>query len=148
MHPPGRSLSETLAEDTEKSLLADRLGFDEFWCGEHHSSGWEMIASPEMFLAAAAMVTHRIKLGTGVTVLSSDDPIRVYQRFATIDALSSGRAEITAGRGSFTESCSPIFQRSQMESLSAIWMARWRITRTLASESPRNPATSALARSS
>jgi probable LLM family oxidoreductase len=88
-------------------VLADRVGVDAFGIGEHHRDDFAVTA-PEVVLAAIAARTERIKLGTAVTVLSSDDPIRVYERFATLDAVSNGRAEVTLGRGSFTESF-PLF---------------------------------------
>lgn len=87
--------------------LADRLGIDAFGVGEHHRGDFA-VSAPEIVLAAIAARTERILLGTAVTVLSSDDPVRVYERFATLDALSGGRAEVTLGRGSFTESF-PLF---------------------------------------
>jgi probable LLM family oxidoreductase len=91
----------------EQAVLADELGLDAFNVGEHHRDDFA-VSAPDTVLAGIATRTSRIVLGTGVTVLSSEDPVRVYQRFATIDALSNGRAEITAGRGSFTESF-PLF---------------------------------------
>lgn len=91
----------------EQAVLADRVGVDVFGIGEHHRDDFA-VTSPEMVLAAIAARTERIRLGTAVTVLSSDDPVRLYERFATLDALSGGRAEITMGRGSFTESF-PLF---------------------------------------
>src|SRR5215207_1659030 len=91
----------------EAIRLADEVGLDYFGVGEHHTV--EMPASAAaVVLAAAASVTKRITLASAVTVLSTDDPVRVYQQFATLDALSNGRAEITAGRGSSTESF-PLF---------------------------------------
>jgi probable LLM family oxidoreductase len=87
--------------------LADQLGLDVFGLGEHHRAEF-LISSPAVVLAAAAARTKRIKLGSAVTVLSSDDPVRVFQDFATLDLLSEGRAEILAGRGSFIESF-PLF---------------------------------------
>ena len=86
---------------------AEASGLDFFGIGEHHRDDYA-ISSPETVLAALAATTSTIKLGTAVTVLSSDDPVRVYERFATLDALSNGRAEIIAGRGSFIESF-PLF---------------------------------------
>ncbi len=77
----------------------DRLGFDEFWCGEHHSSGWETIASPEMFLAAAAQHSHRIRLGTGVTSLPYHHPFNVAQRIVQLDHMTNGRAMFGSGPG-------------------------------------------------
>ena len=94
----------------EAIRLADEVGLDYFGIGEHHTK--EMPASAAtVVLGAAASVTRNIILGSAVTVLSTDDPVRVYQQFATLDALSNGRAEITAGRGSSTESF-PLFGHS------------------------------------
>ncbi len=87
----------------DQAVLADSLGIDHFSVGEHHRDDFA-VSAPDIVLAGIATRTQRITLGTAVTVLSSDDPVRVYERFATLDALSAGRAEITAGRGSFTES--------------------------------------------
>ena len=101
------SAGQTIRNVIEQGVLADSLGLDNFNVGEHHRDDFA-VSAPDSVLAGLATVTKKIGLGTGVTVLSSDDPIRVYQRFATIDALSSGRAEITAGRGSFIESF-PLF---------------------------------------
>ena len=101
--PQGRVLRDVLAEGE----LADRVGVDFFGVGEHHRPDFA-ISAPEVLLAAIATRTERIHLGTSVTVLSSDDPIRVYQRFSTLNAVSNGRAEIILGRGSFTESF-PLF---------------------------------------
>ncbi|HUH19565.1 LLM class flavin-dependent oxidoreductase [Albibacterium sp.] len=91
----------------EEIELADQLGLDVFGIGEHHRPDYA-VSSPAIILAAAASITKRIKLASAVTVLSSDDPVRVFQDFATVDLLSSGRAEIIAGRGSFIESF-PLF---------------------------------------
>jgi probable LLM family oxidoreductase len=91
----------------EEAVLADRVGIDFFGVGEHHRADFA-ISSPETVLAAIAGRTSRIRLGSAVTVLSSDDPIRVFQRFSTVDAASNGRAEVILGRGSFTESF-PLF---------------------------------------
>ncbi|MFI7609344.1 LLM class flavin-dependent oxidoreductase [Micromonospora sp. NPDC049366] len=91
----------------EQAVLADRLGVDAIGLGEHHRDDYA-ISAPEIVLAAIAGQTERIRLGTAVTVLSSDDPVRVFERFATLDAVSQGRAEIMLGRGSFTESF-PLF---------------------------------------
>ena len=101
------SAGQTIRNVIEQGVLADSLGLNNFNVGEHHRDDFA-VSAPDSVLAGLATVTKKIGLGTGVTVLSSDDPIRVYQRFATIDALSSGRAEITAGRGSFIESF-PLF---------------------------------------
>jgi probable LLM family oxidoreductase len=91
----------------DEAVLADELGIDFFGVGEHHRPDFA-VSSPEVVLAAIAGRTKRIRLGSAVTVLSSDDPIRVFQRFATLDAVSHGRAEVILGRGSFTESF-PLF---------------------------------------
>ncbi|WP_441361106.1 LLM class flavin-dependent oxidoreductase [Agrobacterium sp. MCAB5] len=91
----------------EEAVLADRIGIDFFGVGEHHRSDFA-VSAPEVVLAAIAARTERIRLGSAVTVLSSDDPIRVFQRFSTIDAISNGRAEVILGRGSFIESF-PLF---------------------------------------
>jgi probable LLM family oxidoreductase len=107
--PDGRRLpyAQVIRNVVEQAALADRLGVDAFGLGEHHRDDFA-VSAPEIVLAAIASRTERITLGTAVTVLSSDDPVRVYERFATLDALSHGRAEITLGRGSFTESF-PLF---------------------------------------
>ena len=99
--------AEVIRNVVDEAVLADRLGLDFFGVGEHHRDDFA-ISSPETVLAAIASRTEHIHLGSAVTVLSSDDPIRVYQRFATLDALSNGRAEVILGRGSFTESF-PLF---------------------------------------
>ncbi len=91
----------------EEIKLADKLGIDVFGVGEHHRDDYA-VSSPTTILAAAAAVTENIKLSSAVTVLSSEDPVRVYQQFATVDLISNGRAEIMAGRGSFIESF-PLF---------------------------------------
>jgi probable LLM family oxidoreductase len=101
------SYPQVIRNVIEEAVLADSLGVDFFGIGEHHRSDFS-ISSPEMVLAAIAGRASRIRLGSAVTVLSSDDPIRVFQRFATLDAASSGRAEVILGRGSFTESF-PLF---------------------------------------
>jgi len=91
----------------EEAVLADEVGVDFIGVGEHHRADFA-VSSPEMVLAAIAARTKRIRLGSAVTVLSSDDPIRVFQRFSTLDAVSNGRAEVILGRGSFIESF-PLF---------------------------------------
>ncbi|UTX51047.1 LLM class flavin-dependent oxidoreductase [Candidatus Saccharibacteria bacterium TM7i] len=91
----------------EEAILADKLGVDSIGVGEHHREDFS-ISSPETVLAGIATRTKNIKLATAVTVLSSDDPVRVFERFATLDALSNGRAQVILGRGSFTESF-PLF---------------------------------------
>ena len=100
--PPQR-----LRDLMEEIELADRVGLDVFGVGEHHRPDF-VASSPAVILASAARLTEKIRLTSAVTVLSSDDPVRVFQDFATVDLLSNGRAEIIAGRGSFTESF-PLF---------------------------------------
>jgi probable LLM family oxidoreductase len=99
--------AEVIRNVVEQAVLAEQVGLDHVSIGEHHRDDFA-VSSPDMVLAAIASRTERITLGTAVTVLSSDDPVRVYERFATLDALSRGRAEVTLGRGSFTESF-PLF---------------------------------------
>ncbi|WP_397386633.1 LLM class flavin-dependent oxidoreductase [Paenibacillus roseipurpureus] len=101
------SHAERLRNAVEEIVLADQVGLDVYGIGEHHRADYAG-TSPAVVLAAAASVTKRIRLTSAVTVLSSDDPVRVYQAFSTLDGLSNGRAEIMAGRGSFIESF-PLF---------------------------------------
>lgn len=98
---------QRLQEMLEEIKLADEVGLDVFGIGEHHRPDFS-VSSPEIILAAAAGITKNIKLTSSVTVLSSTDPVRVFQSFSTVDLLSNGRAEITVGRGSFIESF-PLF---------------------------------------
>ena len=99
--------AQVLRQLLEQAELADQVGLHAFGVGEHHRRDFA-VSAPEVFLAAAAARTKKIRLGSAVTVLSSDDPIRVFQRFATVDAISNGRAEVMLGRGSFVESF-PLF---------------------------------------
>src|SRR5215207_4298397 len=99
--------AQVIRDLVAEAVLADELGVDFIGVGEHHRADFA-VSSPEMVLAAIAGRTQRIRLGSAVTVLSSDDPVRVFQRFATLDAVSGGRAEVILGRGSFTESF-PLF---------------------------------------
>jgi probable LLM family oxidoreductase len=101
------SHAEAIRAAVAEAVLADQVGIDVVALGEHHRPEYA-ISSPETVLAGIATATKRIRLASGVTVLSSDDPVRVFQRFATVDALSHGRAEVILGRGSFTESF-PLF---------------------------------------
>ena len=101
------SHAQAIRAVVDEAVLADEIGIDAITVGEHHRPDYA-ISSPDTVLAGIATVTKRIQLGSGVTVLSSDDPVRVFQRFATVDALSNGRAEVILGRGSFTESF-PLF---------------------------------------
>jgi probable LLM family oxidoreductase len=109
--------AQVIRNVVEQAVLADGLGVDFIGVGEHHRSDFA-VSSPDVVLAAIATVTKRIRLGSAVTVLSSDEPVRVFQRFSTLDAVSNGRAEVILGRGSFTESF-PLFgyELSQYETL-------------------------------
>ena len=98
---------QVIRDVIEEGVTADRLGLDFFGVGEHHRADFA-VSSPEMVLAAIASRTERVRLGSAVTVLSSDEPVRVFERFSTLHAVSQGRAEIIVGRGSFTESF-PLF---------------------------------------
>ncbi|WP_304344144.1 LLM class flavin-dependent oxidoreductase [Chryseobacterium koreense] len=106
---PGKGISahQRIQNLLEEVKLADELGVDVFGIGEHHREDYS-VSSPTTVLAAAAAITKNIKLTSAVSVLSSDDPVRIYQQFATVDLISGGRAEIMAGRGSFIESF-PLF---------------------------------------
>ncbi len=107
--PDGKPLhaAQVIRNLVEEAILADEVGVDFIGVGEHHRADFA-VSSPEIVLAAIASRTRRIRLGSAVTVLSSDDPIRVFQRFSTLDAVSNGRAEVILGRGSFIESF-PLF---------------------------------------
>lgn len=102
-----KSQAQVLRDVIEEGVLADQVGLDFIGLGEHHRDDF-VISAPEVALAAIAARTEKIRLGSAVTVLSSDEPVRVFQRFSTLDAISSGRAEVILGRGSFTESF-PLF---------------------------------------
>ncbi|MGL3807710.1 LLM class flavin-dependent oxidoreductase [Paeniglutamicibacter sp. R2-26] len=102
LHP-----AEVIRNVVEEAKAAEAAGLDFFGVGEHHRDDYS-VSAPEVVLGAIAGVTKNIRLGSAVTVLSSDDPVRVYERFATVDALSNGRAEVILGRGSFIESF-PLF---------------------------------------
>jgi probable LLM family oxidoreductase len=107
--PDGQLLThaKVIRNVIDEAVLADEVGVDAFGVGEHHRPDFA-VSAPEVVLAAIAGRTKRIRLGSAVTVLSSDDPIRVFERFSTLNAASNGRAEVTVGRGSFTESF-PLF---------------------------------------
>jgi len=107
--PDARPLpqDQVLRDLLDQGILADQAGVDFLGVGEHHRADFA-VSAPEVVLAAIAARTSRIRLGSAVTVLSSDDPVRVFQRFSTLNALSGGRAEVILGRGSFTESF-PLF---------------------------------------
>ena len=98
-HPIGENPTLQLQSDLKLASHLDELGYDEFWCGEHHSTGWEVIASPEIFLAAAAERTQRIKLGTGVISLPYHHPFMVAQRLVQLDHQSRGRLIFGSGPG-------------------------------------------------
>ena len=119
-HPIGESPTLQFQRDLDFAAHLDRLGYDEFWCGEHHSTGWEMIASPEMFLAAAAMRTHRIRLGTGVVSLPYHHPFNVAQRMVQLDQMSMGRAMFGSGPGALPSDAAmlgidPMTQRDRQD---------------------------------
>lgn len=101
-HPIGENPMLQFRRDIAFVKHLDELGYDEFWCGEHHSSGWEMIASPEMFLAAAGERTSRIKLGTGVISLPYHHPFNVAQRMVQLDHMTGGRAIFGSGPGALS----------------------------------------------
>ena len=101
------SAAHVLRDVVDEAVLADEVGLHAFGVGEHHRRDFA-ISAPEVVLGAIASRTSRILLGSAVTVLSTDDPVRVFQRFSTLDGLSKGRAEVILGRGSFTES-HPLF---------------------------------------
>ena len=125
-HPIGEHPMLMIERDLELAELLDDLGFDEFWCGEHHSTGWETIASPEMFLAGAAQRTQRIKLGTGVSSLPYHHPFMVAQRITQLDLMSRGRAILGTGPGALPSDAhamgiDPMTQRDrQGEAISVI----------------------------
>src|SRR5437763_7257925 len=101
------SHAQTIRNLVEQGVLADQVGVDFFGIGEHHTDDFPLSAA-DVVLAAIAARTTRIHVGSAVTVLSSDDPVRVFQRYSTLNAVSDGRAEVILGRGSFTESF-PLF---------------------------------------
>ncbi len=106
-HGAPKPHAQVIREIVDEAVLADQVGLHSFDVGEHHRRDFA-VSAPEVVLAAIASRTERIRLGSAVTVLSSDDPVRVFQRFSTLDAVSSGRAEVILGRGSFVESF-PLF---------------------------------------
>jgi limonene 1,2-monooxygenase len=119
-HPIGENPTLQFQRDLALAAQVDKLGYDEFWCGEHHSTGWEVIASPEMFLAAAAQLTHRIKLGTGVVSLPYHHPFNVAQRMVQLDHMSQGRAIFGSGPGALPSDAymlniDPMVQRDRQD---------------------------------
>ena len=127
------SAGQTIRNLIEQGKLADELGLSNFNVGEHHRDDFA-VSAPDTVLAGLSTVTKNIILGTGVTVLSSEDPVRVFQRFATIDAMSNGRAEITAGRGSFIESF-PLFGYN-MQDYAALFEEKLELLKELLNEEP------------
>jgi limonene 1,2-monooxygenase len=119
-HPIGENPMLQFRRDIKFVQHLDELGYDEFWCGEHHSSGWEMIASPEMFLAAAGEHTKRIKLATGVVSLPYHNPFNVAQRMVQLDYMTGGRAIFGSGPGAlpsdaYTLAIDPMTQRDRQD---------------------------------
>ena len=119
-HPIGEHPMLQFRRDLDLVEQLDRLGYDEFWCGEHHSSGWEMIASPEMFLAAAGERTKRILLGTGVISLPYHHPFNVAQRMVQLDHMTGGRAIFGSGPGALASDAhvlgiDPMLQRDRQD---------------------------------
>ncbi len=119
-HPIGEHPMLQFRNDLALARRLDELGYDEFWCGEHHSTGWEIIASPEMFLAAAGETTHRIKLGTGVISLPYHHPFNVAQRMVQLDHMTGGRAIFGSGPGALPSDAyvlgiDPMVQRDRQD---------------------------------
>ncbi len=119
-HPVGEHPLLQFRRDLDLVEQLDRLGYDEFWCGEHHSSGWEMIGSPEMFLAAAGERSKRIKLATGVVSLPYHHPFNVAQRMVQLDWMTGGRAIFGSGPGALasdahTLGIDPMVQRDRQD---------------------------------
>ncbi|MEQ8485661.1 MAG: LLM class flavin-dependent oxidoreductase [Pseudomonadales bacterium] len=119
-HPIGEHPTLQLRRDLDLAEHLDRLGFDEFWCGEHHSTGWETIASPELFLAAAGERTHNIRLGTGVISLPYHHPFNVAQRIVQLDHMTRGRVIFGSGPGALPSDAyllgiDPMVQRDRQD---------------------------------
>ena len=119
-HPVGEHPMLLLRRDLDLAVHLDRLGFDEVWCGEHHSSGWETIGSPEIFLAAAGERTQRIRLGTGVVSLPYHHPFNVAERMVLLDHLTNGRVIFGSGPGALTADArafgiDPVLLRDQQD---------------------------------
>lgn len=126
-------VSATLKEQLERIVLAEQVGLDFYGLGEHHLDTYA-ISNPGTVLAAASSLTERITLGSAVTVLSTEDPVRLFQQFTTLDQLSEGRAEVMAGRGSFIESY-PLFGAS-LNDYEALYDEKIRLLLRLSDESP------------
>jgi limonene 1,2-monooxygenase len=119
-HPIGENPTLQFRRDIDLAEHLDKLGFDEFWCGEHHSTGWEIIASPELFLAAAGERTHRIRLGTGVVSLPYHHPFNVAQRIVQLDHMTGGRIILGTGPGALPSDAyllgiDPMVQRDRQD---------------------------------
>lgn len=119
-HPIGENPTLQLRRDLDFVQRLDELGYDEFWCGEHHSTGWEVIASPEIFLAAAGQRTHTIKLGTGVISLPYHHPFNVAQRLVQLDHMTNGRVIFGSGPGALPSDAymlgiDPLTQRDRQD---------------------------------
>jgi limonene 1,2-monooxygenase len=119
-HPIGENPTLQFRRDLDLVEHLDKLGFDEFWCGEHHSTGWEMIASPELFLAAAGERSHRIRLGTGVVSLPYHHPFNVAQRIVQLDHMTGGRVIFGTGPGALPSDAyvlgiDPMVQRDRQD---------------------------------
>ena len=119
-HPIGENPTLQFKRDLDLAEKLDQLGFDEFWCGEHHSTGWEVIASPELFLAAAGQRTHTIKLGTGVISLPYHHPFNVAQRLVQLDHMTNGRVIFGSGPGALPSDAymlgiDPLTQRDRQD---------------------------------
>jgi limonene 1,2-monooxygenase len=119
-HPIGENPMLQFRSDIALAKHLDELGYDEFWCGEHHSTGWEVIASPELFLAAAGEHTHRIKLGTGVISLPYHHPFNVAQRMVQLDHMTGGRVIFGSGPGALPSDAyvlgiDPMVQRDRQD---------------------------------
>jgi limonene 1,2-monooxygenase len=119
-HPIGENPTLQFRRDLDLAEHLDKLGYEEFWCGEHHSTGWEIIASPEMFLAAAGERTHRIRLGTGVVSLPYHHPFNVAQRIVQLDHMTGGRVIFGSGPGALPSDAyllgiDPMVQRDRQD---------------------------------
>src|SRR6266567_7986405 len=126
-HPPAQNPTLALQRDLDLIQLMDRLGYDEAWIGEHHSAGWETIASPEIFIATAAERTRSIKLGTGVVSLPYHNPLMVANRIVLLDHLSRGRAMLGVGPGALVTDAlmlglDPTTQRQRMDEAMGVIM--------------------------
>src|SRR4029077_7526069 len=127
------SQAQVIRNVVAEGVLADEVGLDFFGVGEHHRDDFA-VSAPDVVLAAIAGRTSRIRLGSAVTVLSSDDPVRVFQRFSTLDAVAGGRAEVILGRGSFVESF-PLFGYA-LEQYEQLFEEKLRLFAELRKEGP------------